>query len=127
MASQGNITLNTKVYNPRGKQGDVASWAYVGGASFGGATSTVTESVRLPTKTISDSRVQFRLEVPKAASADSACACVGETLATGLCVIDVRVPAAFTAAERDDFKLRIQDLVAGAVFGAAVKDLEPSW
>ncbi len=127
MAVQGNLTLNTKVYTPRGKQGDVASWALVGDATFGGATSTVTESVRLPTKTVSENRIQFRLEAPKAAAADSACACTGEVLGTGLCVIDVKVPPNFTPAERGDFCLRIQALVATAVFSSAVSNLEPSW
>jgi hypothetical protein len=126
MAAQGNLTLNTKVYTPRGKTGDVASWALSGDATFGGATSIVTESVRGPSKA-GINRVQFKLDVPKAAAADSACACAGSEIARGIANIEVTVPANFTSAERTDFALRIQGLVATAVFNTSITNLEGAW
>lgn len=126
MAAQGNLTLNTKVYNPRGKTGDVAAWALIGDATFGGATSTVQESVRGPSKT-GENRIRFVLAVPKAADAASACACPGQELARGVADITIVVPNLFTASERDDFTKRIQALVANAVFSAATTNLEPAW
>lgn len=126
MAQQGVITLNTKAYNPRGKSGDVATWALVGDTSFGGATSLVTESVRGPSKD-GIYRVRFTLAVPKAAAEDSSCACVGQELGSGHADIQIRMPTAFTSAERQDFADRVQGLVANAIFDAAVAVLEPAW
>lgn len=126
MAAQGTLTLNTKAYLPRGKTGDVAAWALVGDATFGGATSTVTESVRGPSKA-GVSRVQFKLDIPKAAAADSACACIGQETARGIANIELTVPTGFTSAERADFCDRVQALVANAIFDAAVASLEPAW
>lgn len=127
MAAQANLTLNTKVYAPRGKNaGDIATWALVGDTTFGGATSLVTEKVAGPSKE-GVNRVTFKLTLPKAAAADTSCACTGEEIAKGICNIEVVVPAAFTAAERADFGLRIQGLVANAIFTAAVSNLEGAW
>jgi hypothetical protein len=127
MAAQSNLTLNTKVYAPRGKTaGDIASWALAGDPSFGGATSTVTERVTGPSKD-GVNRVTFKVTIPKAAAADSTCACIGEVLATGIFNCEVVIPSAFTAAERDDFTKRIQGLVANAVFTAAATNLEGAW
>ena len=126
MAVQGVLTLNTKAYNPRGKTGDVALWALVGDTSFGGATSTVDESVRGPTK---DGlyRSKFQVKIPKAATSDTSCACTGQEIARGLANIEMVIPSAFTAAERDDFTKRVQALVAHAVFTSAATNLESSW
>lgn len=126
MAAQGNLTLNTKVYAPRGKTGNVAAWALVGDATFGGATSNVTESVSAPTKA-GINRVQINLVVPKAAAADSACACIGQEIGKGAAYIQVDVPNVFTTAERQDFCDRIQALVANAIFDAAIANLEGAW
>lgn len=126
MAAQSNVTLNTKVYAPRGKRGDVAKWSLNGDASFGGATSDLTESLRGPTK-LGVYRALFKLDVPKAATADSACGCAGSIVATGIAAIDVTIPANFTPAERLDFCLRIQGAVAHAIFTAGVHNLEGAW
>lgn len=126
MAAQGNLTLNTKVYNPRGKTGDVASWALVGDATFGSATSTVKESVRGPSKD-GVYRVNFHVDVPKAADANSACACIGQEIGRGIADVNLVIPSTFTAVERDDFTKRIQALVANAIFAAAATNLEPAW
>jgi hypothetical protein len=127
MAAQGTLTLNTKVYNPRGKTGDVASWALVGDATFGGATSVVTESVRPPSAKGLVNRVQFKLDLPKAATADSACGCIGQEIGRGIANVEITIPTTFTDAERLDFQLRIQGLIANAIFGAAVHSLEGAW
>jgi hypothetical protein len=126
MASQSNLTLNTKVYTPRGKQGDVASWVLAGDATFGGATSVVQESVRGPSKD-GLNRVRFKVDVPKAADAASACACPGQEIGRGIADIQIVIPQAFTAAERDDFTKRIQAVVANAIFAAASTNLEGAW
>lgn len=126
MAVQAVLTLNTKAYNPRGKTGDIASWALVGDASFGGAISSVTESVTGPSKD-GVNRIRFRLIVPKAASADSTCACTGEVLGQALADVSIVVPAVFTSAERTDFRTRLQALVANAITTAAIDNLEGAW
>ena len=126
MPAQSNITLNTKVYTPRGTSNGISTWALAGDATFGGATSTVTESVRGP---LSDgsTRTRWVLEAPKAASADSACACTGEILGRAKADIVISVPSSLTAAERQDFVDRLQALVALSVFDVSVATPEGSW
>lgn len=127
MAAQTALVLNTKSYAPRGKNsGNIASWALVGDATFGGATSVVSEKVGDPTSSGS-TVVSFKLKLPKAATASSTCACEGEVIAEGIADLTIRVPSQFTSAERDDFTKRIQSLVASAVFSAATTNLEGSW
>lgn len=127
MAAQSNLTLNTKVYAPRGKsQGDIANWALVGDSTFGGATSVVTEKVTGPSKD-GVYRITFKLSVPKAAAADSACACIGTEIGKGIATVEVVIPSQFTAAERTDFRTRLQGLVANAIMTAAIDNLEGSW
>lgn len=127
MAAQSAVVLNTKSYAPRGKDsGNIATWALVGDTTFGGATSILSERVTGPDK---DSRykVSFKLVVPKAASEASACACPGQELDRAFVDVVVTVPAGFSAAERDDLRLRSQGLVAHAIFTAAVANLEGAW
>lgn len=127
MAAQSAVTLNTKVYNPRGTQGGISTWQNVGDASFGGATTTLTESVRGP-GTDGNTRIRFLLTVPKLATADTSCGCIGQQIGKpGKWDLTVDVPSTFTAAERDDFRLRGQALMAHALVTVAVRDLEPSW
>ena len=126
MPSQSTLTLNTKAYAPRGKSGDIATWALAGDTTFGGATSTVTESVRGPSKD-GVTRIRFKLDVPKAASENSSCACIGQNIGTGIATVELVIPSGFTATERADFTDRIQALVANAVFTAAGDHLEGSW
>lgn len=126
MSAQANLTLNTKVYAPRGNIGGVSKWTLAGDTSFNGASSSITESVREPQKS-GVSRIKFKLDLPKAAGTNSACACEGDLIATGLCNIEVVVPSSFSASERDDFRLRIQGLVASQIFTDAVKDLIGTW
>ncbi len=126
MPAQSSLTLNTKVYVPRGKTNDVATWALVGDATFGGATSTVTESVRGPSKD-GIYRTRWTLGAPKAAAADSACACTGQAIGTGDADIQIRIPSSYTTAERQDFVDRLQALVALAVFDSSISALEGSW
>lgn len=126
MPAQGNLTLNTKVYTPRGKTGDVATWVLYGDATFGGATSTVSESVRGPSKD-GFTRSRFKLDCPKNADVASACACPGGLLGQGSVEVIAITHTSFTAAERLDMQLRGQGLVANAIFGKAVTDSEGSW
>lgn len=126
MAAQGSITLNTKVYTPRGTSNGISTWALVGDSTFGGATSLLTQSVRGPSKD-GIFRNRYTLSVPKAATADSTCACTGEQLGENFADIQIRVHQGMTLAERQDFVDRLQAFVASAVFDASVAQLEPAW
>lgn len=126
MAVQGVITLNSKAYNPRGKTGDVASWQFTGDASFGGARSTVTTTIRGPSRD-GMYRGRIKIDVPKNAETDSACGCAGTQVSLGLVDAQFAIPANFTAAERTDFKTRAQALFAHAVTTALLESLEGSW
>jgi len=126
MAAQGTLTLNTKAYTPRGKTGDVATWQLVGDSTFGGAISTVSESLRGPSRD-GVYRGRLKLEVPLAASADSACGCTGSIKGTGIFDANIVIPLVFSTAERADFCDRLQALIANAITTAMVDSLEGSW
>lgn len=127
MAAQGNITLNTKVYVPNGRQPDNSmAWRLIGDSSFGGATSTLTDRVSGPSKD-GIYRVRLKLDVPKAAATDSPCSCTGQAIGQGIFNCEVVIPSTFTAAERQDFVDRIQGAIANALFEANVASLEPAW
>ena len=126
MATQASITLNTKVYTPRGTQGGISTWALVGDATFGGATSQVTESVRGPLAN-GNFRTRWVVSVPKAAAADTACACTGQVTSTGKADIVIDIPTNYTSAERQDLADRIQALVALAIFDSSVSGPEGTW
>lgn len=128
MSAQVALVLNTKSYAPRGKNsGDVATWALVSDATFGGAASQVTEKVGSKPTSQGNTVVSFKLIIPKAATASSTCACEGQEISKWEMDINIRVPSNFTAAERDDARLRAQALVANAIFTSAVRDLEAAW
>ncbi len=126
MPSQSSITLNTKVFTPRGTQQGISTWALAGDTSFGGAQSTVTESVRGP---LSDNtfRVRWVMSLPKAATEDSTCGCAGTILGTAKADIVLSFPTNFTTAERQDFVDRVQALVALSVFDVSVSGPEGTW
>lgn len=126
MPAQASITLNTKVYTPRGTQNGVSTWALVGDTTFGGAVSTVTESVRGP---LSDGsyRTRWVFEAPKNATVDSSCACIGQSLGKAKADLVITFPSGFTAAERQDYVDRFQALIALSVFDVSVATPEGSW
>lgn len=126
MAVQATLVLNSKNYLPSGKENGVATWGLRGDTTFGGAYSAATQSLRGPSK---DGlyRIRFKLDVPLAASADSACGCAGQIKANGVGDFQIVVPATYSAAERLDFCERLQSFVASAVFQSAVADLEGAW
>ena len=125
MSAQSVVTLNTHAYNPRGVDGGVAKWVNPTNSS-GSSVDSLTESVRGP-NTNGNTRVQFKLSIPKIATADTACSCVGANLGTAVANIDVLIPGSFTAAERENLQLSIKALVGDAIFVSAVKNLEGSW
>lgn len=126
MPSAASITLNTKVYTPRGTDGGLSKWALVGDSTFGGGISTVTESVRGPSK---DGiwRIRWTFAVPKLADADSNCGCVGQEIGSAYADVQVRVPTNFSTAERQDFVDRLQALVALSVFDVSISGPEATW
>lgn len=127
MPAQGNITLASKVFAPRGKTGDVATWLYREEGTLGGGNHTLTESVRGPQPKSGGTRIQFKLVVDKKSSVDSACACAGEVLGTAIAEIPIFIPPCFTDAERDVFRQMLVSLVSTAPFTAAVTSGEGSW
>jgi hypothetical protein len=126
MPAQASITLNTKVYTPRGTQNGISTWALAGDTTFGGAQSDVTESVRGPL-TNGTYRTRWVVSLPKVASDDTTCACVGQSLGKGKADIVIDIPTSFTAAERQDFVDRLQALIALSVFDVSVSTPEGSW
>lgn len=126
MAVQGVLTLNTKAYNPRGKTGDIAKWQLTNDSTFGGGVSTVTTTIRGPSRD-GMYRGRIKLEVPKNAETDSACGCAGTQVSAGIYDLQFAIPANFSATERDDACKRLQALFANAVTTALLKDLEGSW
>jgi hypothetical protein len=126
MPAQASITLNSKVYTPRGTQGGISTWSLAGDSTFGGAQSDVTESVRGPLST-GNYKTRWVVTVPKNATVDSSCACIGQVLGKGKADIVFDIPSSFTAAERQDFIDRVQALVALAVFDLSVATPEGSW
>jgi len=126
MPVSANLTLNAKVYTPRGTQGGITSWALAGDATFGGAQSDVTESVRGPL-TSGNWRTRWVVTVPKLATVDTACSCIGSILGKGKADIVIDIPTSFTLAERQDFVDRLQALVALSVFDVSVSTPEGSW
>lgn len=126
MPAQGSLTLNTKVYTPRGASDGIAKWALAGDSTFGGAQSDLTESVRGPL-TNGSYRTRWVLTIPLAATVDSACACVGQVIGSAKADFTIDFPTAFTAAQRQDFVDRLQALVALSVFDVSVATPEGSW
>jgi len=127
MPAQAAITLNSKTYAPRGTSNGISTWVLPSGdATFGGAQSELTESVRGPLAS-GNTRTRWVLSIPKVATTDSACSCTGATLGKGKADIVIDIPTSFTSAERQDFADRIQALVALAVFDASVSGPEGSW
>jgi hypothetical protein len=126
MPAQASITLNAKVYTPRGTQGGISTWALAGDSTFGGAQSEVTESVRGPLSS-GNYKTRWVVTIPKNATADSACSCVGQLLGKGKADIVIDIPSSYTAAERQDFVDRVQALVALSVFDVSVATPEGSW
>lgn len=127
MAAQSAITLNTVVHNPRGTSDGVSSWAKVGDTAFGGGVSVIAESVRGP---LADGsyRARFTYRVQKLLTEDTSCGCAGSPSGKSAKVdLSFDIPATFTAAERQDLRLRGQALAAHAIVTAAVDGLEGSW
>lgn len=126
MPVASSITLNTKVYTPRGTSNGITSWALTGDTTFGGAQSDLTESVRGPLQS-GAYRTKWMLTLPKAATADTSCACVGQIMSRGKADMTFDIPSNFTAAEKQDFADRIQALVALALFDSSISIPEGSW
>lgn len=126
MPAQSSLTLNTKVYAPRGTQGGLSSWAH-SGASLGGGNSALTESVR-PYNSEGNAIVRWLLTAEKLAAADSACACTGAPLGDPARV-DTRAsfPRSFTETERLDLYDRYVAEVNTPAFKASFVQLEGSW
>lgn len=126
MPAQAAITLNGKVYTPRGTANGVSKWMLVGDATFGGAPSTLTESVKGPDKN-GVYRTRWVLLVPKWAAADSACACTGSELGYTRYDEVCESTTAITSAERTDVLARLTSLWAATPHNVSISGPEGSW
>lgn len=126
MPAQAAITLNTKVYQPRGTQNGVSKWVLLNDASFGGAPSTLTESVKGPDKN-GVYRTRWVLLVPKWAAEDSSCSCIGSELGYARYDETIESTTALTAAERTDMGARLTSLWATAPHQVSITGPEGSW
>lgn len=128
MSAQSTINLNTVPHNPRGTESGISTWAGPSDSGdFGGGLARLTESVRGP---LADGsyRIRFQYRVPKLATADSACGCIGTILGkvNGF-DLTFDVSGALTAAERQDLRKRFQSLATSQVLVDAVDSLTGSW
>lgn len=125
MSQQANVTLNTVVYAPNGTSNGVATWANRS-SGYGSGFTFLTEKLTQnnSTKTV---RSEFKLTVPVVETVGTAHDAVGTLLRTSTCFITCLQSTDSTAAERTDFKLRIQNLVASTPFTDAVGNLDPAY
>ena len=124
MSEFSPITLNTKVYAPSDMNSGAARWMERGG---GVATSFSPLTLRVvsPAAGVKNYRVKSNLLVPVVATDDSTCGCEGTFLRQIAGEITVTISQMSTAAEREDFYLRLVDYVASDAFKNAIEDLEP--
>jgi len=120
MTAIGNVTLNTVVYYPSARTGDVGFvWidrtspynAGQGTLSYTGPTSKSGGKTK---------RVGFRLELPIVSTETDACACPGMIMSDSIATIYVDVDTASATVDRTDLADRIKDLVSSTVFRNAV-------
>jgi len=125
MADQAAVTLNTVVYSPAGVKSGVALWlSRVGGIVAG--FSKLSQIYKDPT-TGTQTKIDFQIDVPVLATADSACACEGSLLRTNSVKLSFWVASTSTLAERTDLYLRAKDLVANALVSGSVENLDPAY
>lgn len=126
MPVQTALTLNTLVYGARGTQQNVTTWALPSDTAMGGSTSTASQSLRGPLDN-GESRARVVLRSPVNATADSPCACAGTPL--GVLDFDAtfKIPSNATAAQRQDFRKRVQSYFTSANFIALLDSLEGTW
>lgn len=124
MSQQAAVTLNTVVYSPAGLKNGVASWiSRVGGILAG--FSKLTQTYRDPT-TGTQTKIDFQIDIPVLATADSAYAYVGELLRTNSAHISFWVAGTSTLAERTDLYVRVKELLENALVSDAVENLDPA-
>lgn len=126
MGQQASVTLNAVVYSPAGSANGTAKWVNRSGGVLN-SFSTLQQTFAEASGSKKLTRVNFRLDVPVVATADSTCACTGSLQRTASVQISVWMDPAYTAAERTDLAARIKDLAASGVFTAAVADLDPAY
>lgn len=125
MTQQANVTLNTVVYAPNGTSNGIATWANRSGG-YGSSFTFLTEKMT-QNNTSGVVRTEFKLTLPIVETVGTAHDPVGSLLRTSTCFITVLQPVDGTAAERTDFKLRIQNLTASTPFTDAVGNLDPAY
>lgn len=124
MSQQAIVTLNSVVYNPAGASNGVLFWYDRSGGvakSFSPLTTVFSTKVGQNQRT----KVSVRLEVPVVATTDSTCGCAGSLLRTSSFQGEYWIDPAATAAERLDLFNRVKDLMASAMIGSSIKDLDP--
>lgn len=114
------IVLNSLNYVGSGILNGV-SWFMERSKGLANAFSSLTARVGF---TKDKTNVLWKLVVPVVKETDSSCGCAGEVVRTTYVDISVRMDRAATAAERDDVKVRVQNLVASPQFAASITNLD---
>lgn len=112
-----NITLNTKVYTGQGVVNALATWLNTATGVF---ASFAFVKARVNPSDPKFVRIKWTGNLPTVATADSACACVGEVLYFSDFEITVRCARSSSTAERTDLALRMKDLVATTEFQSSI-------
>ena len=122
------ITLNAKAYSFAGFNArSMSVYKYTGGgfpSSFSYLTSKVDGEKKVNGNR--QTRVDWRLSVPRVATEASSCACPGTVLGTDYLSVSADVSSITTGAERTDLWTRLRDLVASPEFKASIEGLTQS-
>jgi len=124
MGQQAAVTLNSVVYSPAGLLAGVARWINRTGGVLAGF-SKLTQSYKDPT-TGTQTKIDFQIDVPVLATADSTCGCEGDLIRTNTFKMSFWVAGSSTLAERTDLYLRAKDLMATALVSGSVENLDPA-
>ena len=121
------MNLNTKIYTYAGVVGNYSR--YLLSASglaqlFSWATGWVNVGRQSGKGKSSPSTVKWRLTVPFAVPAGSACGCEGDVRGEATAYIDINLAATLVTADRTDFALRLKDLVASTEFQSSIINLQ---
>lgn len=126
MSQQASVTLNTVVYDPDGAKDGRVIWTNRTGGILN-SFSMLYQRFLTAVGGLKLTKVNFKLEVPVVATADTTCSCAGTVLRTGMGTIEVSFAPDSTLAERTDFYLRLKDLIASDLVKHAIEDLNPAY
>lgn len=115
-----SLTLNTKVFTFDGISNAIATFSNRAAGVVAGFLQS-SASVRF---TPEKSRITWKLGFPVVQTEASACGCPGDVLRRLDADLNIRLDPSATTAERTDFALSLQDLVASPEFQASIINLQ---